>query len=108
MTSIDRVYGVTMTQKGISDIVSVDFEKQIERSSLMKNDLSDRLEQKLKKSKTKLYKNNGYSIGLKISLDLVSSIIVGALIGLGLDKIFLTKPIFFIIFLVLGIIYRIL
>ena len=27
MTSIDRVYGVTMTQKGISDIVSVDFEK---------------------------------------------------------------------------------
>ena len=27
MTSIDRVYGVTMAQKGISDIVSVDFEK---------------------------------------------------------------------------------
>ena len=71
----------------------------------MKNDLSERLEQKLKKSKTNnLYKNNGYSIGLKISMDLISSIIVGVLIGLGLDKIFLTKPIFFIIFLVLGII----
>ena len=56
----------------------------------MKNDLSDRLEQKLKKSKTNNdNKNNGYGIGLKISLDLVSSIIVGALIGLGLDKIFL-------------------
>ncbi len=27
MNSIDRVYGVTMAQKGISDIVSVDFEK---------------------------------------------------------------------------------
>ena len=27
MSSIDRVYGVTMPQKGISDIVSVDFEK---------------------------------------------------------------------------------
>ena len=27
MPSIDRVYGVTMAQKGISDIVSVDFEK---------------------------------------------------------------------------------
>ena len=25
MASIDRVYGVTMAQKGISDIVSVDF-----------------------------------------------------------------------------------
>ena len=71
----------------------------------MKNDLSERLEQKLKKSKTNnLYKNNGYSIGLKISMDLISSIVVGVLIGLGLDKIFLTKPIFFIIFLVLGII----
>ena len=27
MSSIDRVYGVTMAQKGISDIVSVDFDK---------------------------------------------------------------------------------
>ena len=70
----------------------------------MKNDFSDRLEQKLKKPKTNNYRNNGYSIGLKISLDLISSIIVGALIGYGLDKIFLTKPVFFIIFLVLGII----
>ena len=70
----------------------------------MKNDFSDRVEQKLKKPKTNHYKNNGYSIGLKISLDLISSIIVGALIGIGLDKIFLTKPVFFIIFLVLGII----
>ena len=71
----------------------------------MKNDLSDKLEQKLKRSKTNSYnKNNGYSIGLKISLDLISSIIVGALIGYGLDNIFLTKPVFFIIFLVLGII----
>ena len=70
----------------------------------MKNDFSDRLEQKLKKPKTTYYKNNGYSIGLKISLDFISSIIVGALIGYGLDKIFSTKPVFFVIFLVLGII----
>ena len=49
------------------------------------------------------FKTN-YSIGLKISMDLVSSIIAGILIGLGLDKFFLTKPIFFIIFLLLGII----
>ena len=28
MSSIDRVYGVTMAQKGISDIVSVDFNKE--------------------------------------------------------------------------------
>ena len=71
----------------------------------MKNNLSERIEQKIKKSKNNTYiKRNVYSIGLKISLDLISSIIVGALIGLGLDKFFSTKPIFFLIFLVLGII----
>ena len=36
-------------------------------------------------------KNNqasGYGLGMKISLDLVSSIVVGVLIGLGLDNFF--------------------
>ena len=28
MAMVDRVYGVTMTQKGISDVVSVDFNKE--------------------------------------------------------------------------------
>ena len=71
----------------------------------MKNDFSDRLEKKLRKPKINNHnKDNGYSIGLKISLDFISSIIVGALIGYGLDKIFSTKPVFFIIFLILGII----
>ena len=38
----------------------------------------------------------GLGIGMKI--------VVGILIGLGFDKIFSTKPIFFLIFLLLGII----
>ncbi len=46
----------------------------------------------------------GLGIGMKIGLDLISPIIVGILIGLGFDKFFSTKPIFFLIFLVLGII----
>ena len=41
---------------------------------------------------------------MKISLDLISPIIVGILIGLGFDKFFSTKPVFFLIFLLLGII----
>ena len=47
---------------------------------------------------------SGYGIGMKMSLDLVSSVITGSLIGLGVDIFFSTKPIFFIIFLLLGII----
>ena len=46
----------------------------------------------------------GLGIGMKIGFDLISPIVVGILIGLGFDKIFLTKPIFFLIFLLLGII----
>ena len=46
----------------------------------------------------------GLGVGMKISLDLISPIIVGILIGLGFDKFFSTKPIFFLIFLLLGII----
>ena len=41
----------------------------------------------------------GLGIGMKIGLDLISPIVVGILIGLGFDKIFSTKPIFFLIFL---------
>jgi len=41
--------------------------------------------------------------GLKISIDLVASIFVGIMVGLGIDKLFSTKPIFFLIFLLLGI-----
>ena len=49
-------------------------------------------------------KPEGLGIGMKISLDLISPIIVGILIGLGFDKFFSTKPVFFLIFLLLGII----
>ena len=52
-------------------------------------------------------KNNSsenLNVGIRISIDLVSTIVVSILIGLGIDKIFATHPIFFIIFLLLGII----
>ncbi len=70
----------------------------------MKDDFSRRIDEKQKK-KEKIHNNKqGYNLGIKISMDLVSSVIAGVLIGLGVDKIFSTKPIFFIIFLLLGII----
>ena len=47
---------------------------------------------------------SGYGIGMKMSLDLISSVIAGSLIGAGIDIFFSTKPIFFIIFLLLGIV----
>ena len=73
---------------------------------MTKDDFSEKLEEKLRQ--TEKFKGNsskdGYSIGLKISMDFLSSIIAGVLIGLGIDKVFSTKPIFFIIFLLLGIV----
>ena len=71
----------------------------------MSNDLTKKIEKKIKDSEPKNIKNkSSYSLGLKISMDLVASIIAGILIGLGMDKFFSTKPIFFLIFLLLGII----
>ena len=55
-----------------------------------------------KKSKV-VNKHSDLSVGFKISMDLISPIIACILIGLGIDKFFYTKPIFFIIFLLLGI-----
>ncbi len=73
---------------------------------MTKDDFSEKLEEKLRQ--TQEFKDNssknGYSIGLKISMDFLSSIIAGVLIGLGIDKVFSTKPVFFIIFLLLGIV----
>mgnify|MGYP001197409773 CR=1 FL=1 len=69
---------------------------------MKKQKISEKLVLKDKKNTQK--KVSGYGIGMKISLDLFSSILVGILIGLGMDNFFSTKPIFLLIFLVLGII----
>ena len=72
----------------------------------MNNNL-EKFKEKLKNIEENRYKKKtepqGLGIGMKISLDLISPIIVGILIGLGFDKIFSTKPVFFLIFLLLGI-----
>ena len=69
---------------------------------MTKQKVSDKLVLKDKKNTQK--KISGYGVGMKMSLDLFSSILVGIMIGLGIDNFFSTKPIFLLIFLVLGII----
>ena len=46
--------------------------------------------------------NPAIGVGIKISVDFVSTIVVGVLNGLGIDKLLDTKPIFFIIFFILN------
>ena len=69
---------------------------------MTKQKVSDKLVLSSKKNSKK--KKSGYGIGMKMSLDLFSSILVGMMIGLGIDNFFSTKPVFLLIFLVLGII----
>ena len=63
----------------------------------------EKFKERLKNIEENSYKKKteprGLGIGMKISLDLISPIIVGILIGLGFDEIFSTKPVFFLIFL---------
>lgn len=69
-----------------------------------------KLKEKIKvfEEKSNLNKKNhspkNVNVGIRVSIDLVSTIIVSIFIGLGIDKIFSTHPIFFIIFLLLGVI----
>ncbi len=70
---------------------------------------TSRLNEKIEKFETKYRSKNknkklNINVGLKFSLDLISPIIMGILIGTGCDKFFSTKPIFFLIFLLLGIV----
>ena len=70
------------------------------------DDLKKKLEAFEKGNKTSLKYNkytNSYGLGLKISLDLVAALVVGVLIGLGIDKIFDTKPVFFLVFFLFGV-----
>mgnify|MGYP001268016528 FL=1 len=69
---------------------------------MTKQKISDKLVLSGKKNSPK--KKSGYGIGMKMSLDLFSSILVGMMIGLGIDNFFSTKPVFLLIFLVLGMI----
>tara|TARA_A100000164_G_C21464571_1_gene566127 strand:- start:189 stop:443 length:255 start_codon:yes stop_codon:yes gene_type:complete len=55
------------------------------------------------KNKNQSVKKVNFSIGFKMATDFVASIFVGGLIGVGCDKFFSSKPIFFLIFLILGI-----
>ena len=66
--------------------------------------LREKIEKYEEKKENKKKKPENINFGVKIGLDLVSTIVVAVLIGLGIDKIFSTHPIFFIIFLLLGII----
>ena len=68
------------------------------------------LEQKLnafknehKGKKKSSNKDTNITYGIKISVDLVATIIVSIMIGLGIDKLFDTRPIFFLTFIILGI-----
>ena len=57
----------------------------------------------LNSKKKTLNKISMHLLGLKLATDFVVTIIVGCLIGLGIDKLFQTEPTFFLIFLFLGI-----
>ena len=111
MSRMNRLYGVTMPEKGISKIVAVNLEKaeELVAWSLM-TDLED-FKTRLKIAKSKLDKNNlkktsERSIFLgnafKLGTELVAAVVVGTIIGFILDSWFDTKPILILIFFLFG------
>ena len=89
----------------ILEIIKKQFKMNDEKKSFQQK-LASRIKKKsknLKSEKISKQNNSALGLGLKLATDFVVTIIVGCLIGLGVDKILETKPIFFLIFLFLGI-----
>ncbi len=57
---------------------------------------------KEKKTKNNSKSDNGMKYVTQISIDVGAGIAVGAFLGYNLDKFFATKPLYFIIFMLLG------
>ena len=74
-----------------------------DRNKELKKKINEFRENKNINFKNNINTSSMLGSGLKISIDLVASVFVGIMIGLGMDKLFSTKPIFFLIFLLLGI-----
>ena len=74
-----------------------------DRNKELKKKINEFRENKNINFKNNINTSSMLGSGLKISIDLVASVFVGIMIGLGMDKLFSTEPIFFLIFLLLGI-----
>ncbi len=68
------------------------------------NELSNKIDIKLKGQDNKYAKNSPLGSSTKIATDLVAGVLVGLIIGLTLDQWLRTKPLFLIICLLLGVI----
>jgi len=54
--------------------------------------------------KSKIHENKGLNDGARAGVELVGALLGGGLIGYGVDYVFETTPIFFFIFIILGVI----
>ena len=104
---MDRLYGVTMPEKGISQLVSVDLQKAESLVALMTEDLKTRL--KIAKSNFKKKnpssnndKKTSFGKAFQLSTELVSAVLVATIIGFILDNWFDTKP-WLIIYFFIGV-----
>ena len=111
MSRMHRLYGVTMPEKGISQLVSVDLQKAEGLVSLKMEDKERDFKTRLKIEKNRLEKltfksenKKGLFLGnaLKLGTELVAAVVVGTIIGFILDIYwFGAKPILIIIFFLL-------
>ena len=113
MSRMHRLYGVTMAEQGVSQLVSVDLQKAEELSCLkylimtIPEDFKTRLKiakSKIKKQVQSDSEKRGSFMGnaFKLGTELVAAVAVGTIIGFILDSWFDTKPWLIIIFFFLG------
>ena len=96
MARVNRLFGVTMPEQGVSQLVSVDLEKQLKSGARRRVMVNDEKLQKLKERidtaettnspPPKQKKQSGADLDLRLVPEIIAALVVGVGIGLIVDK----------------------
>jgi len=78
------------------------FEDRLSKLDAKLGDVQSRRDKAIESQEDKAMRSKGMAMGLRMSSELVAAVIVGGLIGFGLDKWFETTPWLFLVFFLLG------
>ena len=110
---MNKLYGVTMPEKGISQLVAVDLQKAESMVAWSRKMSDKKFKTRLEIAKNKISRKSNENTGnkssvlgmaFKMSTEFVAAVAVGTIIGFIFDNWFGTKPWLILIFFFVGVV----
>ena len=110
---MNKLYGVTMPEKGISQLVAVDLQKAESMVAWSRKMSDKKFKTRLEIAKNKITRKSNENTGnkssvlgmaFKMSTEFVAAVAVGTIIGFIFDNWFGTKPWLILIFFFVGVV----